>query len=150
MDQIDAAAASVLSLAWDQWSDNLRSAAFRGRVEKCMSGSRRRGLQRASEPCLKGSAAAPALPVLGFGRRVPAVVLEHDPVARGRQPVAAARPAGRSYHRKSRRACAMDICLSSRHGDHSPPDWSPRDARIVNAIPAVWPPGQVSGQPSTY
>lgn len=89
----------------------------------------------------KGSAAALRFEVLGLVDGVPAVVLEHvtrlraDLCPEWPQP---AQPGGSYRIEISGEPCyAMDICLSSRHGDHNHAGLVATAMRIVNAIPAV-------------
>ncbi len=88
-----------------------------------------------------GSAAALRFEVLGLVDGVPAVVLEHvtrlraDLCPEWPQP---AQPGGSYRIEISGEPCyAMDICLSSRHGDHNHAGLVATAMRIVNAIPAV-------------
>ena len=89
----------------------------------------------------KGSAAALRFEVRGMLGARPAVVLEH--VTRLRDDLRPdwpqpAQPGG-SYRVEitGEPSYAMDICLSSRKGDHNHADLVATAARIVNAIPAV-------------
>ncbi len=89
----------------------------------------------------KGSAAALRFEVRGMLDGKPAVVLEH--VTRLREDLCPdwpqpAQPGG-SYRVEitGEPSYAMDICLSSRKGDHNHADLVATAARIVNAIPAV-------------
>ncbi|MEQ0575907.1 diacylglycerol kinase, partial [Mycobacterium tuberculosis] len=89
----------------------------------------------------KGSAAALRFEVLGLVDGVPAVVLEHvtrlraDLCPEWPQP---AQPGGSYRIEISGEPCyAMDICLSSRYGDHNHAGLVATAMRIVNAIPAV-------------
>ena len=89
----------------------------------------------------KGSAAALRFEVRGMLDGRPAVVLEH--VTRLRDDLCPdwpqpAQPGG-SYRVEitGEPSYAMDICLSSRKGDHNHADLVATAARIVNAIPAV-------------
>ena len=89
----------------------------------------------------KGSAAGLRFEVRGMLDGKPAVVLEH--VTRLREDLCPdwpqpAQPGG-SYRVEitGEPSYAMDICLSSRKGDHNHADLVATAARIVNAIPAV-------------
>lgn len=89
----------------------------------------------------KGSAAALRFEVLGLVDGAPAVVLEH--VTRLRADLCPdwpqpAQPGG-SYRIEitGEPSYAMDICLSSRHGDHNHAGLVATAMRLVNAIPAV-------------
>ncbi len=89
----------------------------------------------------KGSAAALRFEVRGLVDERPAVVLEHVTRLRGDlcpdwpQP---AQPGGSYRIEVTGEPCyAMDICLSSRHGDHNHAGLVATAMRIVNAIPAV-------------
>ena len=89
----------------------------------------------------KGSAAALRFEVLGMVGGKPAVVLEH--VTRLREDLCPdwpqpAQPGG-SYRVEvtGEPSYAMDICLSSRRGDHNHAGLVATAMRIVNAIPAV-------------
>ena len=89
----------------------------------------------------KGSAAGLRFEVRGMLDGRPAVVLEH--VTRLREDLCPdwpqpAQPGG-SYRVEitGEPSYAMDICLSSRKGDHNHADLVATAARIVNAIPAV-------------
>src|ERR1700755_2939278 len=98
----------------------------------------------------KGSAAGLRFEVLGLVEGDPVVVLEHatrlpeDLCPDWPQP---AQPGG-SYHIEitGEPSYAMDICLSSRKGDHNHAGLVATAMRIVNAIPAVVaaPPGVVT------
>ena len=89
----------------------------------------------------KGSAAALRFEVRGMIDGRPAVVLEH--VTRLRDDLCPDWPQpaqhGGSYRVEitGEPSYAMDICLSSRKGDHNHADLVATAARIVNAIPAV-------------
>lgn len=95
----------------------------------------------ASGHIAKGSAAALRFEVLGMVNGAPAVVLEHvtrlhpDLCPDWPQP---AQPGG-SYRIEitGEPSYAMDICLSSRRGDHNHAGLVATAMRIVNAIPAV-------------
>ncbi len=98
----------------------------------------------------KGSAAALRFEVLGMVDGKPAVVLEH--VTRLREDLCPdwpqpAQPGG-SYRIEvtGEPSYAMDICLSSRRGDHNHAGLVATAMRVVNAIPAVVaaPPGIVT------
>ena len=89
----------------------------------------------------KGSAAALRFEVLGHAGGVPAVILEH--VTRLRDDLCPdwpqpAQPGG-SYRVEitGEPSYAMDLCLSSRKGDHNHAGLVATAARVVNAIPAV-------------
>ncbi|ARG57756.1 MULTISPECIES: NAD(P)H-dependent amine dehydrogenase family protein [Mycobacterium] len=89
----------------------------------------------------EGSAAALRFEVLGLVDGAPAVVLEH--VTRLRADLCPdwpqpAQPGG-SYRIEitGEPSYAMDICLSSRHGDHNHAGLVATAMRLVNAIPAV-------------
>ncbi|HYB36802.1 MAG TPA: diacylglycerol kinase [Mycobacterium sp.] len=89
----------------------------------------------------KGSAAALRFEVLGMADGVPAVVLEH--VTRLREDLCPdwpqpAQPGG-SYRIEitGEPSYAVDVCLSSRRGDHNHAGLVATAMRIVNAIPAV-------------
>lgn len=89
----------------------------------------------------KGSAAALRFEVLGMAGGQPAVVLEH--VTRWRDDLCPdwpqpAQPGG-SYRIEitGEPSYAVDICLSSRRGDHNHAGLVATAMRIVNAIPAV-------------
>ncbi|KZS62383.1 diacylglycerol kinase [Mycobacterium ostraviense] len=89
----------------------------------------------------EGSAAALRFEVLGLVDGAPAVVLEH--VTRLREDLCPdwpqpAQPGG-SYRIEitGEPSYAMDICLSSRHGDHNHAGLVATAMRLVNAIPAV-------------
>lgn len=89
----------------------------------------------------RGSAAALRFEVLGMVDGAPAVVLEH--VTRLREDLCPdwpqpAQPGG-SYRVEitGEPSYAMDICLSSRRGDHNHAGLVATAMRIVNAIPAV-------------
>ncbi len=89
----------------------------------------------------RGSAAGLRFEVRGMLDGRPAVVLEH--VTRLREDLCPnwpqpAQPGG-SYRVEitGEPSYAMDICLSSRKGDHNHADLVATAARIVNAIPAV-------------
>ncbi|BBZ41362.1 NAD(P)H-dependent amine dehydrogenase family protein [Mycobacterium conspicuum] len=89
----------------------------------------------------KGSAAALRFEVFGMVKGQPAVVLEH--VTRLREDLCPewpqpAQPGG-SYRIEitGEPSYAMDICLSSRKGDHNHAGLVATAMRIVNAIPAV-------------
>ena len=89
----------------------------------------------------KGSAAALRFEVRGMKGGKPAVVLEHvTRLARRPAPgLAAARPGGGSYRVEitGEPSYALDLCLSSRKGDHNHAGLVATAARVVNAIPAV-------------
>jgi hypothetical protein len=98
----------------------------------------------------KGSAAGVRFEVLGMVNGEPAIVLEH--VTRLREDLCPdwpqpAQPGG-SYRVEvtGEPSYAMDICLSSRKGDHNHAGLVATAMRIVNAIPAVVaaPPGIVT------
>ncbi|SON60929.1 2,4-diaminopentanoate dehydrogenase [Mycobacterium simulans] len=89
----------------------------------------------------QGSAAALRFEVLGMSNGRPAVVLEH--VTRLREDLCPdwpqpAQPGG-SYRIEitGEPSYAMDICLSSRRGDHNHAGLVATAMRVVNAIPAV-------------
>ncbi|MHA7652865.1 NAD(P)H-dependent amine dehydrogenase family protein [Mycobacterium sp. ML4] len=89
----------------------------------------------------EGSAAALRFEVMGMVDGRPAVVLEH--ITRLRQDLCPewpqpAQPGG-SYRVEitGEPSYAMDICLSSRHGDHNHAGLVATAMRVVNAIPAV-------------
>jgi hypothetical protein len=89
----------------------------------------------------EGSAAALRFEVLGMVGGQPAVVLEH--VTRLREDLCPdwpqpAQPGGSYRVEVTGEPCyAMDICLSSRRGDHNHAGLVATAMRIVNAIPAV-------------
>jgi 4-hydroxy-tetrahydrodipicolinate reductase len=89
----------------------------------------------------KGSAAALRFEVLGMKNGKPAVVLEH--VTRLRDDLCPDWPQpaqeGGSYRVEvtGEPSYAMDLCLSSRKGDHNHAGLVATAARVVNAIPAV-------------
>ncbi|MDT5173930.1 MAG: hypothetical protein QOG37_1181 [Mycobacterium sp.] len=89
----------------------------------------------------EGSAAALRFEVLGMVGGKPAIVLEH--VTRLRQDLCPdwpqpAQPGGSYRVEVTGEPCyAMDICLSSRRGDHNHAGLVATAMRIVNAIPAV-------------
>jgi hypothetical protein len=89
----------------------------------------------------RGSAAALRFEVLGHAGGVPAVSLEH--VTRLRDDLCPDWPQpaqqGGSYRVEvtGEPSYAMDLCLSSRNGDHNHAGLVATAARVVNAIPAV-------------
>jgi hypothetical protein len=89
----------------------------------------------------EGSAAALRFEVLGMVGGKPAVVLEH--VTRLREDLCPdwpqpAQPGGSYRVEVTGEPCyGMDICLSSRRGDHNHAGLVATAMRIVNAIPAV-------------
>ncbi len=89
----------------------------------------------------KGSAAALRFEVLGHSGGVPAVILEH--VTRLRDDLCPDWPQpaqeGGSYRIEvtGEPSYALDLCLSSRKGDHNHAGLVATAARVVNAIPAV-------------
>ena len=89
----------------------------------------------------KGTAAALRFEVRGMLDGKPAVVLEHITRLRDDLRPDSPQPAqeGGSYRVEITGApsYAMDICLSSRKGDHNHADLVATAARVVNAIPAV-------------
>ena len=89
----------------------------------------------------KGSAAALRFEVRGMLDGKPAVVLEHITRLRDDLRPDWPQPAqeGGSYRVEitGEPSYAMDICLSSRKGDHNHADLVATAARVVNAIPAV-------------
>jgi 4-hydroxy-tetrahydrodipicolinate reductase len=95
----------------------------------------------ASGHVAKGSAAALRFEVRGLVDKRPAVVLEH--VTRLREDLCPdwpqpAQPGGSYRVEITGEPCyAMDICLSSRNGDHNHAGLVATAMRIVNAIPAV-------------
>ena len=89
----------------------------------------------------KGTAAALRFEVRGLVDERPAVVLEH--VTRLREDLCPERPQpaqpGGSYRVEitGEPSYAMDVCLSSRKGDHNHAGLVATAMRIVNAVPAV-------------
>ena len=108
----------------------------------------------ASGHIAKGTAAALRFEVRGMLDGKPAVVLEHVTRLRNDLHPEWPQPAqeGGSYRVEitGEPSYAMDICLSSRKGDHNHAGLVATAARVVNAIPAVVAAPPESGPRSTY
>jgi hypothetical protein len=134
----------VLSLAWGSLIRQLAAGlgiSLDGVTETYVREPAPEDFDIASGHIPKGSAAALRFEVRGMLDGLPAVVLEHvtrlrdDLCPEWPQPA----PPGGSYRVEvtGEPSYVMDLCLSSRKGDHNHAGLVATAARIVNAIPAV-------------